>query len=60
MLREDLIDLKFFRELLSLKLAGFWDLHYDVRMDLVDERDGSFPDPVYIRELLGSHNKERI
>jgi hypothetical protein len=61
MSRKDIIDLKFFPKLLSLKLAGFRDLDHDARMDLIDERDGSFPDTVHTRKLLlDSHNKEKL
>ena len=56
-----LIDLEFFLKLLCLKLAGFRDLDHDARMDLIDEGDASFPDPMHTRKLLlGSHNKEKI
>lgn len=51
MLREDVIDLEFFMKLLSLKLSGLWDLDHDARVDLIDERDASPPDPVHTRKL---------
>lgn len=58
MSRKDLVDLDFFLKLFSLKLARFWDLNHDLRMDLIDKGDASFPDPVHIRKLLlGSHHK---
>lgn len=61
MSRKDLINLEFFPKLLSLKLARFRDLNHDARMDLIDEGDGSFPDPVNTRKLLlDSHNKAEI
>jgi hypothetical protein len=52
MLRKDLINLDFLPKLLSLKVAGFWDLYYDARVHLVDKGDASLPDPVHIGELL--------
>lgn len=52
MSREDLVDLEFFLKLLSFKLSGFGDLDNDMRMDLVDEGDTSFPDPVYMGKLV--------
>jgi hypothetical protein len=61
MSRKYLIDLEFFEKLLSLILAGFWDLDHDARMDLIDEGDASFPDPVHTRKLLlDSHGKQKI
>lgn len=57
MLREDLVNLKIVSKLFSLPLSRVWDLDHDARMDLIDERDGPFPDPIYARKLtLGGHN----
>ena len=61
MLREDLINLDFFTKLLSLKFSRSWDLEQDARMDLVDEGDAPFPDPVHPRKLaLDIHDKITI
>lgn len=58
MLREDLIDLQLFLKLLSLELPRLRDFDHNARMDFIDERDGSFPDPVYIGKLaLIAHEK---
>lgn len=57
---EDVVNLDFFPELLPLEFPGFWDLHHDARMDLIDERDASFPDPVHIGKLvLDTHAKRK-
>ena len=58
MARENLIDLEFSLKLLSFKVAGFWDLDHDTRMDLIDEGDAPFPIPMHTRKpLLNSHSK---
>jgi hypothetical protein len=45
-------------ELLPLKLSRFRDLDHDVRVDLVNERDASPPNPVHSRKLaLNIHDK---
>lgn len=38
-------------ELSPLEFSRLRDLNHDARVDLVDERDTSSPDPVHIREL---------
>lgn len=58
---EDVVNLDFFPELLPLEFTGFWDLHHDARMDLIDERDASSPDPVHIGKLvLDTHAKKKM
>lgn len=60
MSREDVVNLDFFPELLPLEFTGFWDLHHDARMDLIDERDAPFPDPVHIGKLVfDTHTKKK-
>jgi hypothetical protein len=51
-LRKYFIDLDFMLKLLSFKLARLWDLDHNKRMDLIDKRDASMPNPVHARELL--------
>lgn len=50
-LREYLIYLELFMELLLLKLPRLRDFDHDTRVDLVHERDTSTPDPVDSRIL---------
>ena len=52
MSRKYFIDLDFMLELLSLKLARLGDFDHNTRMNLIDKRDASFPNPVHARELL--------
>jgi hypothetical protein len=61
MSRKDVVDLKFMLKLVSFLLVAIWDLDHDTRMNLIDERDGSLPNPVNIRKLLlNSHCGGRL
>lgn len=61
MSRKDLINLEFFPKLFPFEYSGFWYLDYDARMDLIDEGDTPFPDPVHIRKLaLDTYTKNKI
>lgn len=61
MLRENLIYFEFLTKLFSLNLPGLGDLDHDARMDLIDKRDASSPDPVHIRKLaLDIHDVDTV
>lgn len=51
LLREYLIYLELFAELFPLEIPRLRDFDHDARMDLVNERDASTPDPVHPRKL---------
>jgi len=59
-LREYSIYLYFFKKLLSLEFPRFGDFDHDTRVDLVNKKDISAPDPVDTRILvLNIYSREK-
>lgn len=50
--RKNLLNFDFFLELLFLICSGLWDFDHDARMDFVDKRDASLPNPVYLGIII--------